>query len=379
MNRKINKKKIFILILMILFVILISVLNILYTKNLSVRVFFDKYVFRKNITENTLPYIVSENGHFYSFNDCIVCLEKNILSFYNRSANKTTSLDLEISTPIFESNGKFLCVAEKNGNKLCLISNKNILWQKDVKGQITNVSVNKNGYIAISISDTTYKTICKVYSEDGSELFTTYLSKSYVVDSAISNDNKFLALAETNFSGISIQSNIKIISIDKALSNNADSVYYNYVAPIGDLIINIDYCNNNLVCLYDNHIDLIKDTTVSEFINFENSKILFADINNKIIQVEKQSTGILSSQFKLKILDVPNTDRIKTYVLEKEPKSVEVFGNMVAINCGTEAFFINNLGWLVKHYKSSQEIQSVVLSDNLAGIVFKDKIEFLDL
>ena len=50
MNRKLNKKKVFILILIILIIILTIVFSILYNKNMAVRVFFDKNVFRKNIS-----------------------------------------------------------------------------------------------------------------------------------------------------------------------------------------------------------------------------------------------------------------------------------------------------------------------------------------
>lgn len=376
---KLNKKKIIILLLIVLVIILTLTFSILYQKNLSVRAFLDEYLFRKNITENTLPKISIENGHVFAFNDYLVCLEKNVLTFYNKSANQISTLEIEISEPIFETCGKFLCIAEKNGSKIYLISNRNIVWQKDIEGKITNLSVNENGYVAISISDTTYTTVCKIYSENGSELFTNYLSNSYIVDSSISSDNKYLALAETNFSGITIQSNIKIISIDKALEGSVDTIEYNYSAPTGDFIINIDYCNyNNLVCLYDNHIDIIKDNSFSEVTNFENVNILFADINNKLVQIEKRSNGIISSEFELQILDIPSLER-KVYTLDREPKSIEVFGNVVAINFGTEVLFINNSGWLIKNYTSTQEVQSIVLSNNLAGIVFKDKVEFLSL
>ena len=65
--------------------------------------------------------------------------------------------------------------------------------------------------------------------------------------------------------------------------------------------------------------------------------------------------------------------------MNKEPKSIEAFGNVVAVNFGTEVLFINDSGWLIKNYTSYQEIQSVVVSSNVAGIIYKDKIEFLGL
>lgn len=378
MKRKLNKKKILAVILIILILILTITFTILYRNNADIRYFFDEYIFRKNITENTLPKISIEHSKTYAYGNTIICLDKNVLSFYDKSANKLSSLDIEISEPIFETSEDYMCIAEKNGSKVYLIHNKNIVWQKDIEGKISNLTVNKNGYVAISIADTTYKTICKLYNNEGTELFTTYVSKSYIVDSAISEDNKYLALAETNFSGIAIQSNIKIISIEKALSNSTDTIQYNYIAPIDDFIVNIDYCNKNLVCIYDNHIDIVKDNSNSEITNFENSNILFADINNKLIQIEKTANGMLDSKFELQIVDITTSEK-KVYPLDREPKSVHVFGNVVAINFGTEILFINNSGWLIKNYTSSQEVQDIVLSNDLAGIIFKDKVEILSL
>lgn len=378
MDKKLNKKRIFIIILVLLIIILSFTSFILYRTNLTIRAFLDEYLFRKNITEGTLPQIATESMNSYAFKDFIVYLNKNVLHFYNKSANELATLDLEISNPIFKSNSKYLCVAQKNGGKLYLIDGKNLLWQKDIEGKINNVFLNKNGYIAVSISDTTYKTICKVFDNNGNELFTSFLSKSYIMDCSISNDNKYVALAEINCSGITIQSNIKILSVDKALANSSDTIIFNYSAPVGDFITNIEYCDSTLVCLYDTHIDVIKDNSVQELTNFSNSKVLFADINNKLVKIEKHADNLFNATFELQIIDV-NTLEQKTFCLDKEPKSIKVFGNVIAINFGTEALFINNYCWVIKNYTSLQEIQNILLSNDVGAIVFKDKVEIISL
>lgn len=372
MKRKLNKKKVVSFILIILIFVLTIIFTVLYRQNENVRHFFDEYIFRKNIIENTLPKISTENAHTFVFDNLVVSLDNNVLTFYNKSANKLSSLDLEISNPIFKASDDYLCIAENGGSKFYMISNQNILWQKDVEGHISSVKLNKNGFVCISIADTTHETICKLFDSKGNELFTTYHSEAYVIDSAISDDNKYLALAEINFSGIAVQSNIKIVSVEKA------STIYNHTAPIDDFIINIQYNNDNLVCIYDNHIDIIKNNTVSEITNFKNSNILFADINNKLIQVEKRNSGLLSSSFELQIIDITTLNK-KVYSIDREPKSVHVHGNIIAINFGTEILFINNHGWLINNYTSSQEVQSISLSNDLAGIIFKDKIEILSI
>ena len=46
---------------------------------------------------------------------------------------------------------------------------------------------------------------------------------------------------------------------------------------------------------------------------------------------------------------------------------------------GTEIEFINTEGWLVKRYIANQEITNVVVSNNMAGIIYRDKIEIINL
>lgn len=378
MDKKLSRKKLFILIAIILFLILFVVFSILYSKNASVRVFFDMYIFKKNITEGTLPKISYTDCDVFAFDNYIVTLENNVLTFYNKSASNAGSLELEISSPLFASCGNYLCVAEKNGSKIYLIHNKVIVWQKDVEGNISNISLNKNGYVSVSVSNTSYKAICKLFSNTGTELFTNFLSKTYVVDSAISSDNKYLALAIVDSSGITISSSIKLISIDDAISGSSNSVQYAYTAPADSLVVNIEFCDNTLVCIYDNHIDVISNNSCNELTNFQSSNIIFADVNNKLIQIEKKSSGLFSSKFELQIVNSKDNSK-NLYEFEKEPKTIEVCESVIAINFGTEALFINNNSWLIKDYSASQEINSIILSDNLAGIVFKDKIEFLSL
>ena len=59
------------------------------------------------------------------------------------------------------------------------------------------------------------------------------------------------------------------------------------------------------------------------------------------------------------------------------PKKIYTYNNTVCVNLGTEVLFINSSGWLVKRYKSTQEVRNIVLGDSIAGIIYKDKIEII--
>ncbi len=150
-----NKKIIKIIIIVIAVILLFIGLALLYTNNDNVRDFFDKYIFMKEVDEENLPTIDLEDvtvSNVYAYKGYIAIVSNNTITMYNKSGNEEYSLDIEVSNPVFESSGNYLCVAEKGGQKIYLINNKNIVWQKDIEGEISSINVNKNGFVSVVIS-----------------------------------------------------------------------------------------------------------------------------------------------------------------------------------------------------------------------------------
>ena len=386
-KKKINKGKVLKILAVILFIILVITMIILYEKNEKVRNFFDIYIFRKMINEENVPSIdidTSKNINVFAFSKYIAILDQNVLNIYNKAGKQEHSLDIEISNPLFETNGNYLCVAEKGGQRIYLIDNKNIIWQKEVEGNISSINVNKNGYVSVTISGTSYKTVVQTFSTKGDELFKFYFSTTNVIDTDISNDNKYLAIAEANFSGIVVQSNIKIVSIDGAKTNSDESIKNTHIAKANDLIINIEYnSKNDLICMYDEHIDVLKEKENTELVSLIDEKPLFADINlsSRIVKVVKKSDGIFNSYTEMQLINNNNVNEIYRYKIDSTPKKIYTQGNMVAVNLGTSIMFINSNGWLVKEYEFTykEEIQNIVMCDGIAGIIAKNKIYIISL
>lgn len=383
-KKKLNKSKIIKLIIFVLVIAAIVTLTILYRNNENVRNFLDKYIFRKEVQSANLVKIdleTNKSAGVYAYEKYILVLEQNSLDFYNRFGNKDGNLDIQISTPIFASKGNYLCVAEKNGQKLYCIQNKNIVWQKDIEGEIKGININKNGYVSVIVSGTSYKSIIEIYDNNGKELFKRGLSTTTVIDTDISADNKYLAIAETNFSGVLIQSTIEIVSMENAAKKPDDAIVYKYDADSDNLVTNIEYQKDNLVCMYDKYIDIIKNKNVTKVFDYTSEDVLFAGINlnSKIIKVLRKSKGFLGKEFQMKIIDTNNPSNEIVYEIEQNPKGIYVSDNIICINLGTEVLFVNSTGWLMKRYKSSQEVQNIVFNSNIAGIISKNRIELISL
>ena len=382
-TKKVNHKKVIISIIILVIILLVIVSGVLYVFNKDTREWIDKNIFRKEVKQDKVATIElkEEPSNIYAFNKYIGILNKSKFEIYNNSGNKEEELEVKISNPYFDSANRFLAIAEKDGQKLYVISDKNIAWEKDIDGEISQVHINKNGYVAVVITNTSYKTVIEMYDSQGKEMFKSYLSSTRTADVSISNDNKYLAIAEVDTSGSVIQSNIKVISIDKASSDPTNSLENTYQGQSGKLITNIQYQDKNkLVCMYTDGIHIIENGQNNELINNENKKVLFQSIelDNNVVFVEEKSSGLFTADSIVNIVNVDNNNT-KQYTINSITKEMYSYGDIIALNLGTDVDFINKDGWLVKRYKANQEITNIVLSNNVAGIVYRDKIEIVNL
>ncbi len=383
--KKVNKKKIIITIVTVIIVVAMIVVVGLYLSNKQTREWIDKNIFRKEIEQDraaTIELNEDQTGNIYAFNRYIGILNQTKFTIYGNTGNEEASLDIQISSPIFSSANRFLAIAENKGQKFYLLEDKNISWEAQVDGNISQIYVNKNGYVAVLITGTSYKTVIKMYNPDGKEMFTTFLASTRAVDVSISNDNKYLAIAEVDTSGTMIQSSIRIMSIDKAEKGQTEeSLEKTYTSEAGKLITNVKYQDRGrLVCMYTDAITEIENEQENTLVDSSDKKITFQsiDLENNMCYVEEKSSGLFTAD---SVVNIVNTDNKETkqYTVNYVAKEIYTNGSIIALNLGTEIEFINTGGWLVKRYVANQEITSIVVSDSIAGIIYRDKIEIINL
>ena len=382
-KRVTNGRKTTIPIILGIIILLLIVCGVLYLNNISVREWIDRNIFRKEVKQDKVATIElkSENTSIYAFNKYIGILNKNKFEIYNNSGDKEEELEIQISNPSFDSANRFLAIAESHGQKLYVIADKNILWEDTVDGEISQVHINKNGYAAVVIVNTVHKTVIIVYDSEGKELFKTYLASTRTADVSISNDNKHLAIAEVDTSGSIIQSNVKVISVENASLDPTNSLENAYQGKSGKLLTNLQYQDRNrLVCMYTDSIHIIEDGQDKEIINNSNKKLLFQsiEIDENVISIEEKLSGLFTADSIVNIINISNQNT-KQYKINAIAKEIYTYGDIIALNLGTEIEFINKGGWLVKRYLANQEITNIVLSNNVAGIVYRDKIEIVNL
>lgn len=393
-KKRINKKKMMIAIAITVIILIIGMTAIIYNSSRNARKFIDQYIFRKNISQEKLASIdldYNSNTSVFAYNKYICVLAENKLMQYNSSGKLEKEIQLEINNPVYSVNNKYIAISEKNGSELNLISGSEILWTQNVDGNISKINVNENGYVSVILTGTTYKSVIVTFDKEGNKLFKNYLANTTAVDTSISKDNKYLAYAEVNTSGTNIQSNIKVISIEKANEktsenenqSSSESIVYTYSADTNKLIIDVEYQGNDkILCMYDDEVAIIKNESSSELVPLieKGKNINFSNINldNHIYRAIEENDGLFNTNTVIEIKDI-NTEKTTVYTVEGTSKYIYSFNNIIAVSLGQEVEFINTNGWLLKRYSSNQEVQDIKIGNGIAGIVYKDKVEIINL
>lgn len=383
-RKKVNAKKIIISVTIAILVVAVIVLVALYITNKTFRNWVDIQVFRKEISQEkvaTIDLDEEQTANVYAFNKYIGILNKNKLSIYGSTGQEEVVLDVQITNPTFFSANRFLIIGEQKGQKLYLLEDKEIKWENKLEGNISQVYVNKNGYVAVIASETSYKSVVQIFDPDGNALFKKYLSSTMAIDVSISNDNKYLAIAEVDTSGTIIQSNVRVISIEKTKTDPENSEVNNYKSEQNKLIVSIKYQDKaNIICMYTDTINLIENGQETVLFENKDKKITAQSINldNHFTTIQEESSGIFSANSVVNIVNV-DTKNTKNYTIETAVKEIYTKGDMIALNLGTEVEFINTAGWLVKRYVASQEVTNVTVSNSIAGIIYRDKVEIISL
>ncbi len=385
-EKSLNKKKIIGFMITAVIIVLAITFSVVYACNKTFRNWADIHILMKSISEGSLSSIdidIDEDVSVYAYDRYIAVLKDNKLNIYNSSGKSTASLDINISTPVFTANGKYLAVAEKGKQKIYLISGTKTKWSNDIEGTISKVSVNENGYVSVICSGTTYKSVIIVFDQNGNQLIKSYIPSNSVIDSAVSSDNKYLSFAEIDTSGTLIKSTVKTIAINDSNNSSEITPIYTYEMDTNLLITNLRYHGSkNLICMCNAGIYLLSDGNTQMLMNFEeeNKNYTFAgiDLINNIYEIEEISDGIANQSSQIKIINT-GTKKVNNYSINSIAKSTSSAGDNIAINLGTDIYFINTKGWLKKKYSANEEIRNIIVSDRIAAIVFRDKIEILVL
>ena len=363
----------------------IVVITARYATEEDFRYMIDKNILKKIVDEESSSVSQIElnqdmNPFIFAYDKYINVLSKNVLNQYNKYGTQVGKINVNISVPVYDTNDKYLALADLNGQKIYMISGSSILWEQNLEGNISKVSINKNGYVSVVVTGTTYKTVIVVIDPEGKILFRYFLSNSYVPTISISNNNKYLAIGEIDYKGTIISSTVKILSIDLAQKEPDNAIINSYKSDNNAIILDIVYDDNYATCRFDKYVQRVDEKTNERILDITDD-YLFLDIglDKNLTFISKEQSGVFSFQYGLTIEDRKSKFQ-HLYIIDKDvPKSMVVRGDDIVLNFGDDIKVISKGGKLLKEFKSATEVKDMVLGDGILGIIYQNKIDIVNL
>ena len=102
------------------------------------------------------------------------------------------------------------------------------------------------------------------------------------------------------------------------------------------------------------------------------------ELDNHIAYISEENNGSFNSNSVLNIINVQNNQK-STYTFDELAKDMKTYNNIIGVNVGTDIYFINTKGMLIKKYTSNQEITNFTILNDMAVLLYKDRVEIINL
>lgn len=141
--------------------------------------------------------IANEDGTvFAALGDSMLACSSNRILLYSDSGNTYVDLETSISQPVVTTAEDYALVYDAGGSQLYLFSGRQMVFQYATQGDYALISaqVNRNGWLAVVEQSSGYKGSVTVYNAGHQPVVTENISSSFVMDAAVSPDNRQLAV-----------------------------------------------------------------------------------------------------------------------------------------------------------------------------------------
>ncbi len=327
-------------------------------------------------TTNQTPDIVSVGNNFF-YN--VKPREIQYIKYDGEVAWSDVNL---YDNPSISYRGEYISIIETGGSKSASVyDTKGHLYTVSLNSPILNVSVNKNGFIAVVSKDVASNSyVISVYNKSGVMMMSRHVTDEnrYPVSVDVSEDNSILAVSTISTDSLQLKSSISLSNIFDNNNNSDNGVIAGINLDDGVIAGKVVFFNNNLVICTDKNIIQygLSEYTLLEpvYYNFDNyidfakiinedyfAIILGAEINNSIYT----AGTILFYNFK--------GDLVGTYVSDNGITSVSVAEKSLIITSGKKCYNISIQGRELWQYSHNRELnEALYVGDKTIGLLIEN-------
>jgi len=270
------------------------------------------------------------------------------------TAGKTVwEAEISMSQPIVETAEDYILLADLSGNNAAsLYKNGTKIYDYAMSDDIISAKVNPKGMTAFATATVGYKGKVIVYDKKGVERFSWNSGEGYILDVALDEKGKYLAVAQLSSDGTEADSRIQMIDLrrKKVVATTERK---------GTAISEIRFSNDRLLTVSDLELCGLKTNGKLAFsVSFGGKNPSKFDISG-----DELLAFVTTDNRGNEVLELYNTrGKLKgSYRADSAIKNLSVFEDMVVIARQRDVLYINKRGKLKKTAAAEFDIKSLGL------------------
>lgn len=204
-------------------------------------------------------YCGSDNNSLFAAlgDDLLVCGE-NSIRLYSGSGTAYIDKTVSLSNPAMDSAGNHALVYDAGGQELFAFANREEVFDLTLEGDLSLLSatVNSSGWSAVTAQEYGYKGSVTVYDPAGSPVMRLNLSSSFVMDAAVSPDNKQLAVLTAGLEDGNFENTVSLYRLDGTSGEGTPE--WTWTCSLGNnVVLNLQWDSYGIWCLGDSALTLV--------------------------------------------------------------------------------------------------------------------------
>ena len=301
----------------------------------------------------------------------VACLDNGVLlssatgaHYYSFSGDKYAEEVLDMDNPVLSASSGAGVVYDAGGQSLFLFRGREKVFDLALEGSadLLSARVNDNGWLAVTAQQSGYKGSVTVYNAEGEKVIQISLSSTFLVDAAVSPDNKTVAVVTMDQTDGLFGSRVLFYPVDKEEPSAA--------ADLGSVtVLELDYEANALwVLAEDRLIILSPDGSATRSYPFGRTYLKGCSLGGDgfaLLLTGRYRAGTADRA----VLVDPNGDLLASLALSTPALDFDAAGNYCAILTGSSLTLYNRQGLVHSQLDTTQGARYTALSPNGSALL----------
>ena len=152
---------------------------------------------------------------YAALNNALILCSENRIQIYSDGGTQYVDTSVSMKQPVINTAGDYAVVYDAGGNDLYLFADRQEIYHYATEGNYALISarVNDHGWLAVVEEASGYKAIVTAYDANQQPLVTERISSQFVMDAAVSADNRQLAILTISQEGSNFVSTLTMYDI----------------------------------------------------------------------------------------------------------------------------------------------------------------------